>query len=192
MTKYLSSHVASSRHCPPTQLAAAIPASSIATLPINSQILLAKGPIGLLPTDVILDSGATFSIIFNADLLSKTHSCSPVTFDGLNGTLSIDQRGSLQDLCDAYFHEAALANILSFSQVRSLGHHISYDAHKDRFTLHSTNSSGTHVFGRHSNGLYVSNMASSTQLIGHVATVSDNEALHSKRDVIKARNARQF
>ena len=35
-------------------------------------------------------------------------------------------------------------------------------------------------------------MASSTQLIGHVATVSDNEALHSKRDVIKARNARQF
>ena len=35
-------------------------------------------------------------------------------------------------------------------------------------------------------------MASITQLIGHVATVSDNEVLHSKRDVIKARNARQL
>ena len=86
-----------------------------------------------------------------------------MTFDGLNGTLSIDQKGSLQGLCDAYFHEAALANILSFSQIRSLGHHILYDAHKDRFTLHSTNFSGTHAFERHPNGLYVSNAVLATR-----------------------------
>ena len=115
-----------------------------------------------------------------------------VTFDGLNRTLSIHKKGSLQDISTAYFHKAALANILSFSQVRTHGHRISYDATEDSFTLHPISQSRTYVFQRHSNGLYVADMDQTSPLTGLVTTVKDNEALYPQRDVIKAKAVRQL
>lgn len=191
-TKFFTSHVTSKRLSPMARITALLPVFPEAPLLDNSHVLLAKGPTGLRSTDVILDSGANFSIIANPDLLSDTRSCSTVVFDGLNGTLSIDKKGCLQGLCDAYFHTAALANILSFSQVRSLGHHIAYNSHKDSFTLSPTTYSRAYEFLRRPNGLYVADMALDDHLSGHIATVAENEARHSKRDVTKAKLARQL
>ena len=83
--------------------------------PDNSLTLLAEGPNGLLTTYVILDSRANFSIMANPELLLDTRPCQAVTFDGLNGTLSINKKGSLYEICTVYLHTDALANILSFS-----------------------------------------------------------------------------
>ena len=126
-SSHFSSHVVRIRSTPKTttQQDTILP-TLCATSPLdNSLALLAKGPTGLLTTDVILDSGANFSIMANPELLLDIRPCQPVTFDGLNGTLSINKKGSLYDICTAYLHTDALANIMSFSQVRTLGHTIS-------------------------------------------------------------------
>ena len=193
-SSHFSSHVVRIRSTPKTttQQDTILP-TLCATSPLdNSLTLLAKGPTGLLTTDVILDSGANFSIMANPELLLDIRPCQPVTFDGLNGTLSINKKGSLYDICTAYLHTDALANILSFSQVRTLGHTISYDATQDSFTLYPISHPRTYVFQRCPNGLYVANMDSTDQRTVLVTTVKDNEALYPKRDVIKAKAARQL
>ena len=48
------------------------------------------------------------------------------------------------------------------------------------------------MFLRRSSGLYVADMDPTSPLTGLITTVKDNEALYPKRDVIKAKAARQL
>ena len=70
---------------------------------------------------LLVDTGASFSIVKDYGLMSELKSCSPVTFDGLQGTLTVNQSGSLLGICQAYYHPDAVANIISFSKVEDLG-----------------------------------------------------------------------
>ena len=89
----------------------------------------------LLPTDVILDTGAKCSIVHNQNLLTNLKSCNPVTFDGLSGSINITQKGSLGSICEAYYHKDIIANILSVSAIRSEGHTLEYENESDSFFL---------------------------------------------------------
>ena len=85
----------------------------------------------LLPTDIILDTGANCSIVHNRSLLTNLKSCKPVIFDGLSGSISITQRGSLGTVCDAYYHKDIIANILSVSAIKNEGHTLGYENDSD-------------------------------------------------------------
>ena len=56
-----------------------------------------------------------------------------MTFDGLQGALTASQSGSLLGICQAYYHPDAVANIISFSQVKDLDLEIAYNGTDDEF-----------------------------------------------------------
>ena len=114
----------------------------------------------LLPTDIILDTGANCSIVHNRSLLTNLKSCKPVIFDGLSGSISITQRGSLGTICDAYYHKDIIANILSVSAIKNEGHTLGYENNSDSFYL--SHPCGQAIFTRHDNGLYVCNFGPSS------------------------------
>ena len=82
----------------------------------------------LLPTDIILDTGANCSIVHNRSLLTNLKSCKPVIFDGLSGSISITQRGPLGTICEAYYHKDIVTNILSVSAIKNEGHILGYES----------------------------------------------------------------
>ena len=73
------------------------------------RILAAGGLDTLGETEVILDSGANCGVIKTRSLLRNISSCKPVTFDGLGGTVTIAQMGSIHGLCEAYYHPNVVA-----------------------------------------------------------------------------------
>ena len=84
---------------------------------------------------LIVDTGANISVVMNSLLLHQIESCNSVTFDGLHGNLKINTTGSLMGICKAYHHPEAVANILSFSQLKDLSHDIIYNQQYDKFIL---------------------------------------------------------
>lgn len=165
-------------------------------------------------SEIILDTGANGSIFSNPSLLSNIRHENTVTFDGISGVLRTDKVGDMGGLCPVHVHTGALANILSFSQLRQLGHSIRYyegvRPEEDTFVL-SYGQREIH-FRHRSDGLYVHNANMKEQhlsntdccLHGHrhgvsqqpsttlVTTVADNESNYSKREVAQAREARQL
>jgi hypothetical protein len=92
----------------------------------------------------------------------------------------------------AHVHRDAIANILSFSQLRQQGISIVYDEgehpNNDSFTV--LHHSGNLRFTHHTNGLYVHDTRVGNQFL--ITTVADNEAQLSRREVELAREARQL
>ena len=101
------------------------------------------------------NSGANCSIVHNRGLLTNLKSCKPVNFDGLSGSISITQRGSLGTICDAYYHKDIIANILSVSAIKNEGHPLGYENDSDSFYL--SHPCGQAIFTRRDNSLYVCN-----------------------------------
>jgi hypothetical protein len=89
--------------------------------------------------EIVLDTGANGSLFVNASLVTDAHRESTVSFDGISGVLSTDTVGDFNGLCKVHIHEDAIANILSFSQLRQMGHSIIYDQGErpddDSFTI---------------------------------------------------------
>ena len=81
-------------------------------------ILATGGACTIADTEVFLDTGGNTSVVKNQYLLSDLRSTRTVKFDGLAEFLSITEIGNLNDPCTAYYHADAVANILSFSQLR--------------------------------------------------------------------------
>ena len=109
--------------------------------------------------------------------------------DGLAGFLSISEIGNLDDLCTAYYHADAVANILSFSQLRENGHRITFNPgpdNADTFTVRTDRSAFT--FDKRTNGLYVCEFGNDRTLA--ISTVNDNESKFTKREVLQAQAAR--
>ena len=132
---------------------------------------------------ILVDTGANFSIVKDIDLVTDVKPCAPVIFDGLKGTLTVNQCGSLLGICPAYYHPDAVANIISFSQVKDLGLNIIYNGANDEFVL--TFGMGTCSFTRRANGLYICDIQSTSLAV--VTTVSENEAHFTSREVTEAR-----
>ena len=148
------------------------------------------GADSLSELQLIFDSGANATLIKNKELLSNIHQVSPTTFDGLSGTLTVTTSGDLLGICEAYFHADAVANIVSLSQLRDLGHDVSYNCSTDEFILSYRH--GVCSFSRRENGLYVCDVPASATRTAMVTTVSDNESHYSIRDVKRARSARDL
>ena len=163
---------------------------SIITLPAttsNLKVFTAGSQSNLSPTDVILDKGANYSIVYNSQLLSNMSACNPVTFDRLSGSINITQKGSLGSICDAYYHKDIIANILSVSANTNQGHILAYDNTADSFSR--SHPGGLSIFTRRDNGLYVCNFGYSHVF---VSTVSEMESQYTKREIAEARTARDF
>ena len=159
-----------------------------------SSVLTASTRSALRKTDIVLDTGANGSLFKNRSLLHNLDTQEEVTFDGISGVLSTDTVGEFLGLCRAHVHRDAIANILSFSQLRQLGISIAYDEGEnpddDSFTI--LHDSGNLKFTHRENGLYVHDTRASADRTCLVTTVADNEALYSRREVIRAREARQL
>ena len=142
----------------------------------------------LTPYDLILDTGASGSIVNNKNLLQDTITMqSSVTFGGIAGTLTALQRGRVNDLCTAYYHAEAPANIISFSQLYNEGHTITMEA-DNSFTVKTTQH--TYRFTHRKNGLYICRAKQTTPLL--ITSVQQNEHHHTKREVIRAKEARSL
>ena len=157
-----------------------------------STILATGGAASLTPTQVVLDTGANASVVKNKKLLQRVHSTRTVHFDGLAGILPISEIGDLEDLCSAYYSPHAIANIVSFSQLRENGHTITYNSgygrSPDTFTVRTP--LDTYIFSSRTNGLYVCDISHHRTVA--VTTVADNEALFTRTEVEKAKQARNL
>jgi hypothetical protein len=151
-----------------------------------SPVLTASTSSVLRKTDIVLDTGANGSIFMNRSLLYNLHTEDEVTFDGISGVLSTNTVGEFLGLCKAHVHKGAVANILSFSQLRKLGISIAYEEgehpNDDSFTI--MHNSGNLKFAHHANGLYIHDTRAGRQCF--ITTVADNEAQYSRREVTLA------
>jgi hypothetical protein len=145
-----------------------------------SSVLTANTGSALSKTDIVLDTGANGSLFKNRSLLHNIDTQDEVTFDGISGVLSTDTVGDFLGLCRAHVHRSAIANILSFSQLRQLGISIVYsegkDPNDDSFTI--IHNSGNLKFTHRANGLYVHDTRARANNTCLVTTVADNEALY--------------
>ena len=139
---------------------------------------------------LIVDTGANMSVIMNPLMLRGIKRCNPVTFDGLHGNLEVSQTGSLLGICRAYYHPEAVANILSFSQLKDLGHNILYDQESDEFVLRFNQ--GVCSFTRRQYGLYVCNVLPELHSTAMINTVASNESNYTTREIKQAKAARDL
>jgi len=91
----------------------------------------------LLPTDLVLDTGASDHVICNAAILESIHESNVhIRMQGLNsGTVLIKERGTLPYFGEMFYSSKAIANILSFS-VLSENHKIDWIQDQKRFDVH--------------------------------------------------------
>ena len=148
--------------------------------------LATGGACTISDTEVILNTGANTSVVKNQHLLSDLRSTRTVKFDGRAGFLSISEIGNLNVLCTAYYHADAVANILSFSQLRENGHSITFNSGRDNadaFTV--TTDASAFTFNKRNNGLYVCEFGNDSTLA--ISTVNNNESKFTKREAQAAR-----
>jgi hypothetical protein len=95
-------------------------------------------------------------------------------------------------LCKVHIHKDATANILSFSQLRQMGHSITYNEGErpddDNFTI--TYPREELRFVHRTDGLYVHDTHKGHTCL--ITTVAENEARYTKSEVNQARDARQM
>ena len=208
-TSALAATEEKSKHYPPSRKGTTMVAKSNFTAPdsdydeahylVNvhlqtkaSSVLAAGKHIRFRDEEIILDTGANGSIFSNPALLEDIRKAERVTFDGISGVLSTDTIGELRGICQVHLHTDAIANILSFSQLRQLGHSITYNEgthpEDDSFTIECGGSQLR--FTHRANGLYVHDTRTEQHCL--VTTVTDNESKYSKREVNQAREARQL
>ena len=144
----------------------------------------------LSPYDIVLDTGANGSIVHNKKLLHDVNTKSPLTFNGIAGTLSTTTAGALRDLGKAHYHHLSPANILSFSQVRDEGHTITFDQVDGTDTFIVSTPTFEYRFKDRGAGLYVCDLTPTKT--GLISTIQDNASQHSKREVASAQAAREL
>ena len=142
--------------------------------------------------EIVLDTGANGSLFTNAALVIDIQTDETVSFDGISGVLSTSTIGNFGGICKVHIHKDAIANILSFSQLRQLGHSIIYDEgeHPDDDSFTILHQGGRIRFTHRADGLYVHDTRQAHTCL--ITTVAENEARYSKREVSQARDARQL
>ncbi len=147
--------------------------------------------------DVLLDNQASKSVFHQAELLVNIRSVSTVTvFKGVGGKIETNQVGNLPYVGEVSYAPQSIANVLALGEVEDK-YQINYDQGKS-FTV-IINDDLHLTFWKRSNGLYVCNMRFVADMIARdashnvmVHTVSEREALYTKRQVEDAKLARKF
>ena len=123
------------------------------------KLTMMAGPEWLGKYDVLLDNQANASTFKTSDLLlnirdkNKPGTCFGVTGDGLVSR----QEGTLDGVCRVDLNESSIANILSLSEVESLGHiRVTYKQGK-HFIMHLPGRETVRFVRKH--GLYVADMS---------------------------------
>ena len=118
------------------------------TLPANTH--------HLLPSEAIFDTGTTGTVIAEEELLSRILQCRPVTYNGLNGSMTVTQQGQLKDIGTVHYDKRAGVSIISASECIKNGHSYEYcrgdTIDQDCFLLHTE--ANTYKF-QYKSGLYV-------------------------------------
>jgi hypothetical protein len=145
----------------------------------------------LSSSDILLDCQSQGHLFSNRDLVTNIRpSKRPMTFAGVGGPIKVTQIAHYPPLdIDVAFHESAPVNLLSFGKVmKKVG--------KDRIGYNSNNNSfffiGCDGIRRdfiNKKDLYVYSTDTDIQIN---ATSNENEKQYSKRDVDKAREAREI
>ena len=146
---------------------------------------------------LLLDTEATIPVVKNGELLENIRPADiPVRVDGIGGSMVIDQAGDLRDFGTVYYDPSALANVLCFADVEDRGK-ITYCQRQSLFRV--VINRNTYIFKRIRTGddrkLYACDMrqhARGRLGIVCVTTVSENEALFTRREVGDARRAREL
>ena len=73
-------------------------------------------------TEAIFDTGATGTIITNANLLCNIQSCTPTTFKGIHGSMRVTKAGQLSDIGVVHYDPRAGLSVISASDILRQGH----------------------------------------------------------------------
>ena len=111
-------------------------------------------------TEAIFDTGATGTIITNANLLSNIQSCTPTTFKEIHGSMRVTKAGQLLDIGVVHYDPRAGVSVISASDILRQGHNWEFKQgctiDGDSFLVHTDEH--TYTF-RHRRGLYVADLA---------------------------------
>ena len=167
--------------------------------------------------DVLLDNEASLNVFRNRDLVKNLRvSARTVVMHGVednsNG-VKVDMEGEFNEIGTVFVSEKASANILSFAAQVDSGAEMSYDSKFDRFIMKPAGSDNYYSFGRKkltgSEGRFyccdvrsmigkeptsypAPSVSSGVRHRALVQTVDENMHLYSKKDIAKAREARDM
>ena len=150
--------------------------------------------------DVLLDNEASLNIFSNSSLLTdirKETRSVKVSRIHLGSEVNVDREGEFGELGTVFYSESAAANILSFASQVGAGAIICYNYEMDVFTLQPKGSDRTYRFGRKqvkgSEGRFYScDWREVEAEIAMVTTVAQNSQLFTKREIERARQAREL
>jgi hypothetical protein len=144
------------------------------------------GGIGGVTNAVLLDSGSEVHIFKDKTLLSGLSECTPISLSGINGDapkLLIHEAGMFRNI-PVYYHPKAGGNLLSWCRLED-DFHLRYDP--ESRTVLVTGGAEDFVFKRSGGHLMLE-----MQATARVATVRSNEARYSKRELERAKRARNL
>jgi len=137
------------------------------------------------PNEVLLDNCADISVIRPHLLEGIKDGENNIKINGVGGlTLTVNKTGYLPEFFEVYASEETLANVLSFSEVEDL-YPISYVA-QEAFIVHLPN---RNIEFKRRGKLYV---AQWDNVAAMMATVQETEALYTKAEVKRAKEAHAF
>jgi len=142
---------------------------------------------------LILDNGAEVSIFRDKNLFFNLSEVDPICVDGVDGGSEGIYTSTAGDtrLGKAYFSPRVMGNILSFGDCVDFFHKVSYDEASDSFELQAKRGGRLYVFRRAPGSkLYTCDISQSKRVI--VETVRENMAKYSKREVARAREAKEY
>jgi hypothetical protein len=141
----------------------------------------------LKSNEVLLDNQADVSIVHPVLLENVRPAEKAIKVKGVGGIqMTVDQIGDLPGFFQVYASAQTKANVLSFTDVEDL-YEMSY-VQKEAFVVHM--STGDLVFSR-LDKLYVAELYEAEERIIQ-ATVRENEALYTKAEVKRAKEAYEF
>eukprot|EP01033_Poteriospumella_lacustris_P017623 gene17623-12614_t len=152
-----------------------------------------KGIRGFAPLDVLLDNQASHSIVHNESLLRDVRQLDPpVTFRGYGGSKLVHRIGEIPGFGPAFLDPSSPANLISLSQVEDM-YPVQYVQGR-HYAI--TTEQGEFKFERRANRHYTCDFRPFVNTAGTkmalVTTVEEKEALYTKREVSKAREAREL
>jgi hypothetical protein len=150
--------------------------------------------------DVLLDNEASLNIFSNKELLTNVRRADrSIVVNGIQsgGGVDVDREGDFGEFGTVFYSSDASANILSFASQVDAGANIRYDYLQDCFTLQPKGSVKVYRFGRKtipgSEGRFYScDWRSVNTESAMVATVEQNLRAFTKREIERARSAREL
>ena len=150
--------------------------------------------------DVLLDNEASLNIFSNKELLTNIRkSQRQIKVSGIEtgGGVSVHREGEFGEFGTVFYSEAASANILSFASQVDAGAAIRYDHLSDCFTLQPKGSDNVYSFGRKTvpgteGKFYSCDWRDIEAGTVFVATVDENLKAFTKREIKRARKAREL